>query len=258
MRGPQLPTPLEQLGRRPFSFYPAIAGVEHNEWTLLRSSWDEVCVVNTRTRTEIAIPRRLLGGVSSIEEPFVIVGLAKDLEYRQGAVVPRVQRVIEMPRAVGDVPFRRFQREQPEFEPGYRAPVVGIRTENPIENTGRKKWFGAVALTLALCVTCLAVVRELPLVTRSRFFAGARPAPPFATNDDYITIVGKWGHPASTRARPARSKEGPATPLELFLLSYPDRGYTLVLSGTERTNARYLGAINQAGRFRAAAAPSTE
>ena len=249
MHGPQLPTPLEQLGRRPFSFYPAIAGIEHNEWMLLRSSWDEISVSNTRSKLEIAIPRRLLGGVSSIEEPFVIVGLAKDLEYREGIVVPRVQRVIEMPlaRAAGDYPFRRFQ---PTMEPGYMAPVVGIRTESPIENKNKKTWFGAVALGLAVCVLGLAILRESPMVSRARFFAATRPAPPFTTADDYLKIIGKWGHPASTRSRPAKTNQD--ITIELFFLNYPEQGYTLLLSGPEREHAMYLGSINQAGRFRPA------
>ncbi len=54
--------------------------------------------VNTKSQQELWIPRRFLSGVSSIEEPFVIVGLLKELEYREGMVVPLVRRVIEMPR----------------------------------------------------------------------------------------------------------------------------------------------------------------
>ena len=66
----------------------------------------------------------------------------------------------------------------------------------------------------------------------------------------YTSIVGKWGHPAMTRSRPAKANKGAAA--EVFFLFYPDQGYTLVLSGAEREQASYLGAINSSGRFRPA------
>ena len=104
MPAPHIPTPLEQLGDRPFSFYPAIQNIQHNEWQFRRAHPDEIQVMNTKSLQELWIPRGFLSGVSSIEEPVVIVGLLKELEYREGIVVPHVRRVIEMPRAVNDVP----------------------------------------------------------------------------------------------------------------------------------------------------------
>jgi len=38
------PPSLEQLGDRPFSFYPAILGVDHNEWAFRRFTWSELLV----------------------------------------------------------------------------------------------------------------------------------------------------------------------------------------------------------------------
>ena len=38
---PPSPTPLEHLGNRPFSFYPAILNVEHNEWFFRRTTRSE-------------------------------------------------------------------------------------------------------------------------------------------------------------------------------------------------------------------------
>jgi len=43
-----------------------------------------VLVQNTRTDEEIWVPRRCLGKTSGIDEPLVIVGLAKELEYKAG------------------------------------------------------------------------------------------------------------------------------------------------------------------------------
>src|SRR5206468_5529562 len=115
---PPIPPPLEHLGARPFSFYPAILNIEHNEWLYRKATWSEVLVYNVKTNEEIWIPRRFLGELSRIEDPVVIVGLVKELEYRSGAVWPHQRRVIEMPVAVGDRPH---VASSPRFEP---APVV--------------------------------------------------------------------------------------------------------------------------------------
>src|SRR6187551_210378 len=53
-----LPPPYDQLGHRPFSFYPAIVNIEHNEWRLRKATWSEFLVLNTKTAEEIWIPRR--------------------------------------------------------------------------------------------------------------------------------------------------------------------------------------------------------
>src|SRR5438046_8555799 len=119
---PPIPPPLEHLGARPFSFYPAILNIEHNEWLFRKATWSEVLVYNVKTNEEIWIPRRFLGELSRIEDPVVIVGLVKELEYRSGAVWPHQRRVIEMPVAVGE-------RARPAAPPADTiAPVIGIRT----------------------------------------------------------------------------------------------------------------------------------
>ena len=117
-------SPLEHLGNRPFSFYPPILNVEHNEWFFRRGTWSEILVVNSRDGQEIWIPRRFLGEISQIEDPVLIVGLVKELEYKAGAVWPHQRRVIQMPVAVGDRPRTP---PQPLESP---APVIGIRTQS--------------------------------------------------------------------------------------------------------------------------------
>src|SRR5512134_3415947 len=122
MSDPFLPSPYDQLGHRPFSFYPALVNIHNNEWRLRRVTWSEILVANTKESQEIWVPRRFLGEVSRTDEPVMIVGLTKELEYKAGQVVPHVRRVIEMPRAVNERP--RPQSPEPET----RAPgVVGIR-----------------------------------------------------------------------------------------------------------------------------------
>src|SRR5947208_1629802 len=102
MASPPIPPLLGSLAARPFSFYPPIVNVEHNEWVFRRATWSELVVVNHKTADELSIPRHFIADVSSIDHPIVIVGLNRQLEYRDGAVWPYERRVIEMPVAVGN------------------------------------------------------------------------------------------------------------------------------------------------------------
>src|SRR5438132_7972800 len=104
MAVPPMPPPLEQMGQRPFSFYPPISNIVHNEWLYRRATWSEVLVHNTKTNEEIWVPRRFIGAVSRVDEPVMIVGLAKELEYKAGTLWPVERRVIEMPQAVNEGP----------------------------------------------------------------------------------------------------------------------------------------------------------
>ena len=143
---PPMPLLFDQLGRRPFSFFPAIVGIQRNEWILRRVSWAEVEVANTKTGQELSIPRRFVGEISAIEEPFLIMGLVKELEYREGAVWPHQRRVIEMPRAVNGAsvfPTRSFAPHPP-------APVIGIRLEPASPARAWKRIAACVALALML------------------------------------------------------------------------------------------------------------
>jgi len=136
-----IPPPLEALRNRPFSFYPAILNIEHNQWHYRKATWSDVLVVNARTGQEIWIPRRFLGEIASIEDPVVIVGLLKELEYREGAVWPYQRRVIEMPIAVGGT----VQPLAPERQSG-PAPVIGIRLESRSESHTFRVIGGALVL----------------------------------------------------------------------------------------------------------------
>src|SRR6266404_8988564 len=95
-----IPPPLEHLGQRPFSFYPPILNIEHNEWIFRRATWSEILVSNTKTSAEVWVSRRYLGDISRVEEPVMILGLNKELEYKTGQLWPAQRRVIEIPRAV--------------------------------------------------------------------------------------------------------------------------------------------------------------
>ncbi|MGA3186206.1 MAG: hypothetical protein ABSF22_03780 [Bryobacteraceae bacterium] len=150
MPGPPIPASFEGLGRRPFSFYPPIVNVEHNEWILRRADWTEFQVINTKTKAELSVPRRFVGEGALVEEPVMIVGLVKELEYREGLVLPHVRRVIEMPRAVNATAPARA----PGFNPRI-APVVGIRIE---AKPGSRVLRLLVAMVAAVVLVCVVVV----------------------------------------------------------------------------------------------------
>lgn len=239
MPAPHIPTPLEQLGHRPFSFYPAIQNIQHNEWQFRRARADEIQVVNTKSQQEFWISRGFLSGVSSIEEPVVIVGLLKELECREGIVVPHVRRVIEMPRAVNDVPRPWLAAS----EHGQLAQVVGIRVESSAESQKSRKLLGSVAAGILVCIVGMVVFRDATAGARARYFGSvSRLSLPFTGNDDYESIVTRMGYPESSRSRP--SPDGRI----FYLLRYPDRGFTVVLLGGDRAHALYLGAVGRGGR----------
>src|SRR5580658_5181514 len=127
-----LPTPLEHLGGRRFSFYPPIRNLQPNEWLFRRATWSECVVMNARSGEEVWIPRMFLGEVSLIDEPVVdepamVVRLNRELEWKGGAILPRQRRVIEFPATPAPIPAAD---DRPSPGEGARlAPVVCIRLE---------------------------------------------------------------------------------------------------------------------------------
>lgn len=130
--------------------------IEHNEWILRRANWTDFHVVNTKTKDELCVPRRFVGEGALVEEPVMIVGLVKELEYREGMVLPHVRRVIEMPRAVNAGAAAR------PMGPPRMAPVVGIRVEGEPRS---KIWRLLLAAAAAAVLVCVAVVIFVQSVT---------------------------------------------------------------------------------------------
>src|SRR5579872_7067405 len=148
-----LPGLLALTADRSFSLYPLILGIERNEWRFRKATWSEFVIVNTHSGEEACIPRSFVGDVSA-NAPMVIVGLKRELEWRDGLAVPYRRPVVELPVAVNDfVPAPRHSRP---------APVINIRLESPAPvHNGRK----------AVVVVMLGVVA-------SAIIAGiARPGP---------------------------------------------------------------------------------
>jgi hypothetical protein len=213
---------LEHLGNRPFSFYPPILDIENNEWFFRRASWAEILVMNSRSKEEIWIPRRFLGEISQIEDPVVIVGLVKELEYKSGAVWPHQRRVIEMPLAVGE-------RARTLPPPGDTlAPVIGIRTPSVADSRVGKLLGFTILVGFVASIVAVNVLRQVSFNE-------------LTADDDYDAVVRKLGPPAEDHWQ---SETGG---LQFHSLWYPQRGQHgcfVLLMGHTRSDARYIGAMD--------------
>lgn len=145
-----LPAWLPDLARRRFRFSPAISGAEPNEWVLLRVTWHDIVVRNTFSHVELAVPRRYVGDVTSLDEAVHAVSLSKKLEYADGAVRLRNRAVVAMPPP-SDAP--RIRAEHP-------AEVVAIREEQAEPPRWRRYFRIFVALGCLGCFVAVYVFRE--------------------------------------------------------------------------------------------------
>jgi hypothetical protein len=236
MSSPVIPPPLEALRNRPFSFYPAILNIEHNKWQYRKATWSDVLVVNARTGREIWIPRRFLGEISRIEDPVVIVGLLKELEYKEGAVWPYRRRVIEMPIAVG-----AFSPPPSPARHSGPAPVVGIRLE-PDTESHIFRFFriagGALVLSIVAAYVAVNFYRDSVLRPRPAYISRDRTWLSLTAQDDYDAVVRKLGIPARDRW------QGAASGTRYRALWYPDRACTVVLMAVDGGEATYIGALD--------------
>jgi hypothetical protein len=229
---------LDHLATRPFSFYPPIINIERNEWLYRKATWSEIQVVNCKSGEEIWIPRRFLGEVSRVDDPVLIVGLTQELEYKAGAVWPFQRRVIEMPMAVGGTAPSSAAPERVD-----RAPVVDIRIP---PNTDRRifRLIGAVlavAILLywgAVNLTRVGEIRQRPVVVT----AVDQSYLELTSRDDYTSVVNKLGQPQADRWL---SESGE---LQYRGLTYPQRRYTIILMGSSRTGATYIGTLDERWR----------
>ncbi len=234
MSAPLMPPLLEEVGRRRFAFYPPIANAEPNEWQLRGATRTEVNVINTRTELEIWIPRHYLGTVSEIDDPILIVGLTKELEYREGAVWPRVRRVIEMPQAVNENP-RPWHQSTAPLRP---AAVVGIRLENPSDSRASRILLVAGVGAVVVSLLAAGVLREWIFRPRQAVVGTPTAAIGFARSDDYRSIVARWGSPASDRWYTD------STSLTFHALTYPRQHTTVILMAEPGELPHYVGAMN--------------
>jgi len=230
---PPIPPPLEHLGNRKFSFYPPILNIERNEWTYRQATWSEILVVNAETGQEVWVPRRFLGEVSRVDDPVLIVGLNKELEFSAGAVWPHRRRVIEMPIAVNDRPTPVVTGEPPKGP----APVIGIKLETNEARTG-KMVAGVLALGILGTLVLAGIARQAQYHQRAVYTAHDQTYFELNRDDDYYAVIRKLGQPSTDRW----NAESGA--VQYRVLGYPNRGYSVVLFGVDRKSARYIGTLD--------------
>ena len=222
-----LPTQLEHLAARTFSFYPPIVGIEHNEWEYRRSTWSEILVVNRPSGLELWISRRYFGDVSRVEEPVLIAGLTRELEYSGGMLHPYKPRLVRMPGSSGGggapstdslKPFKGLQMGQSDTRV---VKMVGIAV-------------GALILLVVLAVAGL----RIGALTGRRVILKASDQSYTLLNarDDRFAIVSKIGQPAVD----SRKEVGT---MQYEALSYPQRNYTVILMGTDVKTVKYIGTM---------------
>ena len=235
MAVPPAPPPLEQLGPRPFSFYPPIANIVHNEWLYQRATWSEILIRNTKTAEEIWVPRRLLGEISRIEEPVMIVGLTKEMEYRAGALWPVVRRVIEMPLAVNETP-RPAVVSSSEAKP---AAVVGIRTSDGAESRIGRLVLVGISVAILGCVLMVSLYRGEVIGSRVVYSPILQSDIALTNRDDYFAVVRALGQPQEDRWKSDKGE------FQYRLLGYPKLGFAVILMGTDRKEVHYIGAMDK-------------
>lgn len=238
---PPLPPHLENIGRQHFAFYPAILGIEHNEWLYSSATWSEIQVINAQTGAEVWIPRRFVGEVSRIDEPILIVGLNRELEFKLGAVWPHKRRIIEFPIAVND-PYTRSDR--PVSTPlstqlNNPGTVVNIRTESPNNSRTGRLVVGVVVLAVVGFSVVIGIARNGRIRPRQIAAQSDQSYLELNRNDDYFSIVRKLGTPAGDSTRRG------SVDLTYRALDYPTRRYTVILMGRTSSEARYLGTLDR-------------
>jgi hypothetical protein len=227
-----LPTPLQHLGGRRFSFYPAIRNLQPNEWLYRRATWSECVVMNARSGQEVWIPRMFLGDVSGIDEPVMVVSLNRELEWRAGAIIPHERRVIELPIAVND--------SRPSSPRAHLAPVINIRLD-PAPEVSAWKWLGvAVVLGAVACTIVANIAWQTQSRQRAKLFRNYRPWLQLTADDDYVSTIRKLGTASTVRTSDADGRVFES-------LAYPSRRYSVILMGPTRDAVRYIGTLDTHG-----------
>jgi hypothetical protein len=230
------PAPLhDELADRSFSFYPPILGVEHNEWRLREATWSELVVRNTKTDLEVPIPRKMVGSVAQVDEPVMIVGLTRELEYRTGSVWPTERKVRAMPAP----PIRPVLRM-----PGLSDPAPGPKGFEAMVGRGGDRTENKITRLILFAFSSIAIVGLL-FWALVRLTPDARPTYvgkdqgylELTREDDYHAIVRRLGRPAEDRWKQDAGE------LQFRALGYPDRGYIVILMGTDKDAARYVGSV---------------
>jgi len=231
MASPPLEQPFDHMAARAFSFFPPIVGVEHNEWLLRQVNWSEVLVVNQGTNQELWIPRRYFGEASRIEDPVLIVGLTREMEYQGGMLRPYKQRLIKMPSGQ---PARSASPGGPDR--GAASSMMRVRAESSDKRAIKLIGIvvGCIILLWVLGAAALRVgfiQQHIVITTRDQTFQTLNG------RDDRFAIVTKIGKPGFDRFKEVGT-------IQYEALSYPERKYTVILMGADTRTLAYIGTVD--------------
>ncbi len=227
------PAPLDQLAGREFSFHPSIVNIETNLWTVVEANWSEFLVRNVADQTQVWVPRRFLGALSASDRPVMIVGLEKQLEYKAGQVWPVQKRVIEMPRAPGAAE----KVELLESEPKLSLVAPPMRFDASEKKLGRLILMVLVGGVLVVAGG-IAIFRGERSGEMIAYKAVVQESLGLGPEDDYFAVVRKLGEPVSDRWK----SDGES--LQYQVLTYPTRNLNVILTGRERKDVHYAGALD--------------
>jgi hypothetical protein len=221
---------LDQLAQRKFSFTPPIRNVEGNEWSLVRSTWSEILVAQSDGNLELWIPRRYVGEISGEGDGPAVITLTRELEYGGGAVWPVFKQTFET-----NVPNRAERAAEPAAyvsSPGQisRQPKTESRLVRLIA-------IGLGVVTVAGLLTAF-LLREGPPRQRVTYTARDQSYLDLKRGDDYYDIQRVLGKPQRDSTRGAEGG------LQFRALSYPDRGFVVILMGDRLEEATYIGTVD--------------
>ena len=230
---------LDSLRDRRFSFYPAIHGIEHNEWTLMESTWSEIQVRNSGSGEEFWIPKSHLGTVSSTDSPVLILGLHRELEAKAGGVFPRRTIVTEIPATAA------ARSPRPASEAG--TPPKPSRISQSDASMLRLLVIAISIALMAALVGFLGLVGGLhnPLdllfepdtSTADQRYLGLQE------RDSYFEVVNRLSAPEEEQWISGEEDE-----LQFQALHYTTRGYIIIMMGGSRAEMRYLGTLHDSSR----------
>lgn len=243
-----------ELAGRPFAFHPAIGNVTSNRWLYRRATWTSWIVLDMASGDEYAVPQMFLGGISECEAPpegapDLVLELTRELEWRDGEVVARRSRVVELP--VVELPVLCVDDDDEGHEPGRLAPVISIRAGVDAEAepvAAKPRWTPkTVAAAVVLGVVALSFVTNVARQSRRETTRLSEAWRQLRGSDDYRAVLQKLGPPARERSI---EKQGQA----VRLLVYPGLRVTVVLAGPSREGERYVQVQDFTGRVVATAA----
>lgn len=226
----------EALADRRFAFYPAIRNLEHNEWTLEEESWSEILAKNTLTEEEVWVPRNHVGAISSAEKPVVIVGLKRELQYRNGQVNP-YRKPVEMPAKPQPRPSAEAEPAPP---PAMRASSTDSATFSLI---GRAVLVGLAGVIVLAFVASEGLRNPIERLFRPDTSTADQNYLGLTNQDGYRQVVERLGPPGHSDWLTGEESE-----LQFQALYYPDRRYAVILMGPDRGEGRYIGAVHEPHR----------